>query len=143
MFKILPSVNSFRSCGDKGDLDTWLNFLLFSLTGTQTSGFPGGTPPNPCFEVSLFRSFKRKDQHLSCKAWLCAQRTFAMNLATSALPIKVIFSLPGPEPACLLQLITGNFLPKPEDSVNSKLNCCSLVSFSLMYMAYVQNSQAT
>lgn len=48
-------------------------------------------PPSPCFEVSLFCSFRRKDQHLTCKAWLCAHRTFAMNLATSALPIKVIF----------------------------------------------------
>lgn len=41
--------------------------------------------------MSLFSSFRRTDQHLSCKAWLCAHLTFAMSLATSALPIKVIF----------------------------------------------------
>ena len=67
------STSAFPFIHSNGDTDLWLS------------------SQNPRFEVSLLSSFRRTDQHLSCKAWLRAHLTFAMSLATSALPIKVIF----------------------------------------------------
>lgn len=77
--------------------------------GAPDLWLPYGTL-QPLFEVSLFCSLRRKDQHLSCKAWLCAHLAFAMNLATSALPIKVIFLFLAPSRhACCNWLLAISF----------------------------------
>lgn len=44
-------------------------------------------------KTSLLYLFRRPDQHHSCNPWPSAHVTFATSLATSALPIKVIFLL--------------------------------------------------